>query len=81
MGRFSEMAIVDYHLQPRKTNFRIPFPFLANKSKFAVSVSCLQKTKRSCRFPLVPFPFVEACKHGHGDIKWKKENRSPGNFP
>jgi hypothetical protein len=31
------------------------FPFTGNKRKFAVCVFCLHKTKRSCRFPLVPF--------------------------
>ncbi len=48
-------AIVDYHLSffwPRKTSFCFPFPFIAYKQKFALSV---YKKKGSFRFPLVPF--------------------------
>jgi hypothetical protein len=36
--------------RPRKTNFNCPFPFAANKWKFAVSVFCLQQTRGSFTF-------------------------------
>jgi hypothetical protein len=39
MGMIAETEIVDYHniCRPRKANFRLPFPFSANKGKFAIS--------------------------------------------
>jgi hypothetical protein len=48
------------------------FSVFSNKRKFAVSVFRLQKTNRSFRFPLVPFPFCgisETWRHGHGDME------------
>ncbi len=35
-----------------KTNVHFPFPFAANKRKFAVSIFCLKQTNESCRFLL-----------------------------
>jgi hypothetical protein len=47
-----------YPLATRKTNFCFPFQFVANRLKFAVSVSRLQQTNGNGRFLLVPFvPF------------------------
>jgi hypothetical protein len=51
--------MIDNHLLPfivrqrRKTNLFFPFPFAANKWKFAVF--CLQQMNRSIRFLSVPF--------------------------
>jgi hypothetical protein len=45
MDKFAEEAIVDYLLSfadQGKTKFRFPFPFAANKQKFAFSVFHLQ---------------------------------------
>ncbi len=39
----------------KEKNFRFPFPFAANKCKFAVSIFCLQQTNGSCCFLLVLF--------------------------
>ncbi len=61
--------------RPRKTNFRFPFPFAANKQRFAVFVFCLQHTNRSCRILLVPLSacrIPETCRHEDGDIEtWR----------
>ncbi len=64
--------------RPSKANFRFPFPFGANKRKFAVSVFCLQLTNGSCRFPLVLFSVCRiqeiwrAWKHGDRDMEtWR----------
>ncbi len=72
-----QLSITIYCLPTKKTNFHIPFPFAANKQKFAVSIFRLQKTIGSCRFPLVPFSVSSVFrlrKHGdiHGDMEtWK----------
>ncbi len=48
--------------QLRKINFRFPFPFAANRRKFAISILRLQQTNGNCRFLLVPFfTFVSVC--------------------
>ncbi len=54
-----QMLITVYCLLTKKTNFRFPFPFEANKRKFALSVYRLQQTNRSCRFPLVPYIYID----------------------
>ncbi len=51
--------------QPRKTNFRSPFPFEANKWKFAVSICRLQQPKRKLSFSL---SFVFLCLCGGGCV-------------
>jgi hypothetical protein len=79
MGTFAETANVDY---PRKTNFRYPFPFAANKRRFFFSVFRLQQTNGSYRFLLALFS--EFRKHGdmetwrNGDMKFKKEQTENG---
>jgi hypothetical protein len=53
MGTFAETAIIEYRFlfaDPRKTNFRFPFSFAANRRKFAVSVFYLQQNKRELPF-------------------------------
>jgi hypothetical protein len=49
-----KLSITVYLCRPRKTNFRLSFPFAANARKFAVTVFHLQKTNGSRRFLLVP---------------------------
>jgi hypothetical protein len=75
MGKLSELAIVDYHLSlPTKEN-KLPFPFAANKGKFAISVSRFQQTNGSCRFPLVSFSvYIYIWNKTAANIyKWKPE--------
>jgi hypothetical protein len=49
MSTFAETEIVNYPLSfavQGKQNFRLPFPFTANKRKFAVSISvCIKQTE------------------------------------
>ncbi len=55
MRTSAETAIVDYRLSfadRRKQTSDLPFPFAANKRKFAVSAFRFQKTQENCRFPL-----------------------------
>jgi hypothetical protein len=75
---FAETTIVNYRLSFAdlgKTNVRLPFPFAANKWKFAVSVFRLKKTNGSCCFPLVPSStcgILETWRHGHEDLEtWR----------
>jgi hypothetical protein len=94
MGTFAETAIVDSPFivcRPRKTNVCFPYPFAANKEKFAISVLRLQKTNRSCRLPFSVCGIpergdmdmktwrhldIETLKYGHGDIKCKTEAKA-----
>jgi hypothetical protein len=66
MDTFAETEIVRYHLSfadlGKQINVRFPFPFAANKQKFAVFCFLFQKTNGS--FSL---PFAELWRHGHGD--------------
>jgi hypothetical protein len=54
-----QWSITVYRLLAKEN--KIPFfvSFTTNKSKFAISVFCLQQTYRSCCFPLVPFSVFE----------------------
>jgi hypothetical protein len=86
MGTFAEtaIAITVYLLPTKEKNVRFPFPFAANKRKFAVSVFRLQKTNGSCGFPLAPFSLCgipEMSRHGHGDVEtWRHDTWRHGNM-
>jgi hypothetical protein len=55
----SIIIIVDRLPAKKKTYFRFPFLFAANKRKFGISVFHLQKASGSCPFLLIPFFFAE----------------------
>ncbi len=55
MKKFIRASEITGSILTRKTNFHFPFPFAANKWKFAISDFCFQQTNGSCHFPLVPF--------------------------
>ncbi len=59
--------------RPRKTKFRFPFLFAANKRKFVISVFCLQKNTEVAVFCQFHFPFVTFRKHGDGET-WRHGN-------
>jgi hypothetical protein len=47
-----QQMLISLLLADQGNKLRFPFPFEANKRKFAVSVYRLQQTNRSCRYPL-----------------------------
>jgi hypothetical protein len=73
--------------RPWKTNFHFPFPFAANKQKFAVSVFGLQQINRSCCFLLVLFIFVFIFSENRTLYLYatvssgKRKSEAQGNFP
>jgi hypothetical protein len=60
--------------RPRKKNFYFPFPFVANKPKFAVSVFVCSRQTEAAIFRQFHFPFAEFQKHGDMETEtWKHE--------
>jgi hypothetical protein len=74
IATFAETAIVDYRLLfavPRKTKFCFPFPFAANKLKFAVAFFICSKQTEISVFHYYCFLFIYI---------WKIELMENGNF-
>ncbi len=71
MGTFAETSIVVYRIVclPRKIMSVFPFPFAANKRKFAVSISVCRKQTEFAVFRLFRFPFAEFQKRGGMDME------------